>query len=324
MLNNIKTQSMSELNKGSENSNPSNPIPEKNKSNKTTVIVIVLALVVIAQAIKIYVDHKDSVETETQLMNTEEDLASTMQKLTNISKELDQKIVEIEKLGGDVSELEKAKADVEAELARTKRRDRQAISDLKDKVDGFQELLKIKDEEIIKLKEVNKVLLTENTTLKTQTNELSDSLNQVNISKKVLAGKVAMASRLKVENVKILAVNERGREREMPAKSKQIDKIKVSFNLAENNVAPIEGKNILIRIVDDKGQVIFDVAKGSGTFMYNDKEEFYTANQEILFDNSKQLLTFEYSKGSSYAPGLYLLEVYTEGYKMGSTQFEVK
>ncbi|HNP19651.1 MAG TPA: chromosome segregation protein SMC [Fulvivirga sp.] len=301
-----------------------NPVPEKNKSNKTTVIVIVLALVVIAQAIKIYVDHKDSVETETQLMNTEEDLASTMQKLTDISKELDQKIVEIEKLGGDITELEKAKADVEAELSRTKRRDRQAISDLKDKVDGFQELLKIKDEEIIKLKEVNKVLLTENTTLKTQTNELSDSLNQMNLSKEVLAGKVALASQLKVENVKILAVNERGREREMPAKSKQIDKIKVSFNLAENNVAPIEGKNILIRIVDDKGQVIFDVAKGSGTFMYNDKEEFYTANQEILFDNSKQLLTFEYSKGSAYSPGLYLLEVYTEGYKMGSTQFEVK
>jgi regulator of replication initiation timing len=321
---NVKTLSMSELNKETENEKPSASIPEKNKSNKTTIIVVILVLVVIAQAIKIYIDHQESVATESQLMNTEEDLATTMQKLTDISKELDQKIVEIEKLGGDVSELEKAKAEIVAELSRTKRRDKQAISDLKDKVDGFQELLKIKDEEIIKLKEVNKVLLTENTTLKTETNKLSDSLNRANISKEVLAGKVAMASQLKVENVKILAINERGREREMPAKSKQIDKIKVSFNLAENNVAPVEGKNIVIRIVDGNGQVIFDVAKGSGTFMYNDKEEFFTANQQILFDNSKQLLSFEYSKGSSYAPGLYLLEVYTEGYKMGSTQFEVK
>jgi regulator of replication initiation timing len=321
---NVKTLSMSELNKETENEKPSASVPEKNKSNKTTIIVVILTLVVIAQAIKIYIDHQESVATESQLINTEEDLATTMQKLTDIRKELDLKIVEIEKLGGDVSELEKAKADIETELSRTKRRDKQAISDLKDKVDGFQELLKIKDEEIIKLKEVNKVLLTENTTLKTETNKLSDSLTQANISKEVLAGKVAMASQLKVENIKILAINERGREREMPAKSKQIDKIKVSFNLAENNVAPVEGKNIVIRIVDGNGQVIFDVAKGSGTFMYNDKEEFFTANQQILFDNSKQLLSFEYSKGSSYAPGLYLLEVYTEGYKMGSTQFEVK
>ena len=153
---------------------------------------------------------------------------------------------------------------------------------------------------------------------------MSDSLSEVNKSKVELASKVAIASQLKVENVQILAVNERGREREMPAKSKQIDKLKVTFNISENNVAPIEGKDILIRIVDGKGQVIFDVAKGSGTFMYNNKEEFYTANQEILFDNTKQELSFEYTKGSEYESGVYLLEVYTDGYKMGSQQFEVK
>ncbi|MEQ9164706.1 MAG: chromosome segregation protein SMC [Fulvivirga sp.] len=308
-----------------ENQNQKSPVqtPPK-KSNRNTVIVVILAVIVIAQAIKIYIDHQESVAKDTQLMSTEEDLAVTMQKLTDISAELDQKIIEIEKLGGDVEELEKAKAEVEAELNRTRKRDRKAISDLQDKVDGFQELLKAKDEELTKLREVNKVLLTENTSLKTEKNELFDSLSEVNKSKTELASKVAIASQLKVENIQILAVNERGREREMPAKSKQIDKLKVTFNIAENNVAPIEGKDILIRIVDGKGQVIFDIAKGSGSFMYNNKEEFYTANQEILFDNTKQELSFEYTKGSEYESGVYLLEVYTDGYKMGSQQFEVK
>lgn len=308
-----------------ENQNQKAPIqtPPK-KSNRNTVIVVILVVIVVAQGIKIYIDHQDSVAKDTQLMSTEEDLAVTMQKLTDISEELDQKITEIQKLGGNVEELEKAKAEVEAELNRTRKRDRKAISDLQDKVDGFQELLKAKDEELTKLREVNKVLLTENTSLKTEKNELSDSLSVVNKSKVELASKVAIASQLKVENIQILAVNERGKEREMPAKSKQIDKLKVTFNIAENNVAPIEGKDILIRIVDEKGQVIFDIAKGSGTFMYNNKEEFYTANQEILFDNTKQALSFEYTKGSEYESGVYLLEVYTDGYKMGSQQFEVK
>lgn len=314
---------MAEQTQENQNQKSSTPTPQK-KSNKNTIIVVILAVIVIAQAIKIYIDHQESVAKDTQLMSTEEDLAITMQKLTDISAELDQKIIEIEKLGGNVEELEKAKAEVEAELNRTRKRDRKAISDLQDKVDGFQELLKAKDEELTKLREVNKVLLTENTSLKTEKNELFDSLSEVNKSKVELASKVAIASQLKVENVQILAVNERGREREMPAKSKQIDKLKVTFNIAENNVAPIEGKNILIRIVDDKGQVIFDIAKGSGTFMYNNKEEFYTANQEILFDNTKQQLSFEYTKGSEYESGVYLLEVYTDGYKMGSQQFEVK
>lgn len=305
------------------NNQPSNKLPEK-KSNRNTIIVVILSVIVIAQAVKIYIDHQESVKKENQLINTEEELATTMQKLTDISTELDQKIAEIEKLGGDVEELQKAKAEVEAELNRTRKRDRQAIADLKDKVDGFQELLKLKDEEIVKLKEINDELLTQNTTLKTEKNELSSTLREVNESKQELESKVAIASQLKAENFQILAVNDRGKEREMPAKSRQVDKIKVSFNIAQNDVAPIEGKNILVRIVDDKGQVIFDVAKGSGTFMYNNKEEFYTSNQEILFDNSKQLLTFEYSKGSEYEPGVYLLEVYTDDYKMGSSRFEIK
>lgn len=305
------------------NNHPSNKVSEK-KSNKNTIIVVILTLIVIAQAIKIYIDHQESVKKENQLLNTEEELATTMQRLTDISKELDQKIIEIEKLGGDVEELQKAKAEVEAELNRTRKRDRQAIADLKDKVDGFQELLKLKDEEIEKLKVVNEELLTQNTTLKTEKNELSSTLRQVNESKQVLESKVALASQLKAENFQIIAINDRGKEREMPAKSRQVDKIKVVFNIAQNDVAPIEGKNILVRIVDDKGQVIFDVAKGSGTFMYDNKEEFYTANQEILFDNSHQQLTFEYSKGSEYESGIYLLEVYTDDYKMGSSRFEIK
>ncbi|HYC85583.1 MAG TPA: chromosome segregation protein SMC, partial [Chryseosolibacter sp.] len=86
----------------------------------------------------------------------------------------------------------------------------------------------------------------------------------------------------------------------------------------------IEGKKIMIRIIDENNQVIFDVARGSGTFIYNGKEEFYTAAQEILFDNTHQKLTFTYDKGSEYATGTYTLEIYTDDYLMGKGEFVVK
>ena len=306
-------------------SHPSPPTALKAKNNKKSVIIIVvLVMVIIVQGIKIYLDHQESIAKEDQLANTEEELAITMQRLTDISEELEEKITEIEQLGGDVEELEQAKAEIEAELSRSRRANRRTIRDLKDKVDGYELLLKAKDVEISKLREINSELLTENTSLKTEKNVLSDSLSQLTESKEELADKVAEASKLKAEEITVLAINRRGKERESPFKGRQIEKIKVVFNIAENSVAPIEGKNILVRIVDGNGQVIFDVAKGSGTFMYEDKEEFYTANQEILFDNSRQQLTFEYEKGSEYEPGVYLLEVYTDGYKMGSEQFEVR
>jgi hypothetical protein len=301
---------------------PIAPTPKTN--NRSIIIIALLLIIILIQGVKWYLDSQDIKEKDQKIASTEQELASTMQRLTEIKNELDQKIAEVKKLGGDVSDLQAAKAEIETELKRSKRANGKVIKDLKDKVEGYELLLKNKDEEIDKLRSVNKELLTENTSLKTEKNQLGDSITQLSQTKEELATKVAIASQLKVENVKIVALNDRGKERESPFKNKQISKLKIDFNIAENNVAPIEGKKILIRVIDENGQVLFDVARGSGTFMFNDKEEFYTAAQEILFDNTKQRLTFLYEKGSDYAPGNYTLEVYTDNYKMGSGQFTVK
>lgn len=300
------------------------PIEPKKASNKTAIIIALLSIIVIIQSIKIYLDYQQKVEVNAQLATTEEDLATTMQRLNEIQTELTQKIQEIEKLGGDITELEKAKAEVDAELKRTRSRTSRNIKELKDRVEGYEELLKLKDEELEKLKSLNKELYSENRNLKTTQNQLNDSINQLSKNTDVLASKVAIASQLKAENIAVVSVNSRGKERTSPFRSKQLEKLKVEFNIAENKVAPIEGKKIVIRVTDENGQVIFDVAKGSGTFMLDNKEEFYTVGQEILFDNTRQKMSFIYEKGSEYAAGTYTVDIYTDGYLMGQMEFKVK
>lgn len=300
------------------------PAEPKRSNSKAGFIIAFLSIIVLIQGVKIYLDFKDKAEITEQKATVEEDLAGTMQRLKEIQTELDQKITEIQKLGGNIADLQKAKGEVDAQLKRNVTKSSKAIKELKDRVQGYEELLKIKDEEIEKLKSVNKELYTENKQLKTQKNVLNDSINRLATKKDELASKVAIASQLKVENVSVLAVNSKGKERESPFKNRQLAKLKVEFNLAENKVAPIEGKKIIIRVIDENGQVIFDVAKGSGTFMLNNKEEFYTAQQEILFDNTRQKLTFFYTKGSDYASGNYSVEIYADGYQMGTVQFVVK
>jgi myosin heavy subunit len=296
----------------------------KKSSNRSSIIIAILLVIVLVQSIKIFLDYKEKVEVKEELATTSEDLATTMQRLNDVKIELDQKIAEIAKLGGDVTELEKAKAEVMAELKRSNTRSTKAIKELKDRLDGYETLLKIKDDEIAKLQSVNKELFSENRNLKTTQNVLNDSLNKVTKNKEELATKVAIASQLKAENVTIVSVNSKGREKEPPFRKKQLEQIKVQFSIGENKVAPIEGKKILIRVIDENGQPIFDTTKGSGTFMLNGKEEFYTAAQEILFDNTGQKLIFTYDKGSEYTAGTYQVEIYTDGYLMGTTQFEVK
>lgn len=300
-------------------------VTEPKKSNKAGIIIALLSIVVIIQSVKIYLDYKDKGEITEQKAKVEDDLSTTMQRLKEIQTELDEKISEIQKLGGDISDLQKAKAEVDAQLKRNVNTSSKAIKELKDRVQGYEELLKLKDDEIEKLQSVNKELFTENRQLKTQKNVLNDSINRLATTKTELASKVALASQLKAENISVMAVNAKGKERESPFRNKQFEKLKVEFTLAENKVAPVEGKKILIRVIDENGQVIFDVARGSGTFMLNNKEEFYTAQQEILFDNTRQKLTFFYEKGSEYPSGNYIVEIFAnEGYEMGRATFVVK
>jgi cell division protein ZapB len=300
----------------------SNETPQK--KSKAGIIISLLAIVVLIQSVKIYFDYSDKKEIIEQKADVEEDLAGTMQRLKEIQAELDLKIKEIDKLGGDVKELQRAKAEVDTQLKRSVSRSTKAIKELKDRVEGYEELLRLKDDEITKLKETNQSLFTENRQLKTQKNALNDSINRLATNREELAGKVALASQLKAENITVHSVNSKGRERESPFRARQLEKLKVDFTLAENKVAPIEGKKIMIRIIDENGQVIFDVGRGSGTFVYKDKEEFYTAIQEILFDNTRQKLSFLYEKGSEYASGTYVVEIYAQDYLIGSAQFVVK
>jgi cell division protein ZapB len=297
---------------------------QTSRDPRTTVWIALLLLLNVAQGIYIYISHREKQTITETLAEKEIELDTTHKRMQAINAELEEKIATISKLGGDVSELEKARADLQKELARTRTRNAAAIAELNDRLQGYEELLNAKDQEIERLKVVNKELFSENRTLKTKQNVLSDSIQRMTRNKEELQQKVSIASRLEAENITVAALNARGKERTPPFRPRQLEKLRVQFNIAKNDVAPIEGKKIMIRIIGENEQVIFDVSRGSGTFMLNGRETFYTAQQEILFDNTRQNLTFEYEKGSEYASGTYRVEIYTDGYLMGTTSFEVR
>jgi len=299
-----------------------NPDTNNNaKGNKGVFIVIgILAATLLVAGYFIYDLNKDKKFIAAEL-------ESTSVELTNMRTELDEKIIQLERLGENVDSLKAVRDSMGTEIEELKNSNQIAWSSykkIKDKVEGYAQLLKMKDKEIANLKAVNTELLSENTDLKTEKNQLNDSISELAQTQQKLSEKVEMASRLKAENIQVFGVNSRGKEREGEFRSRQADKLKVSFNLGENEVAPVEGKEILVRIVDPEGNVLFDVARGSGSFMYNGKEEFYTAQQKILFDNSRQQLTFMYEKGTEFDPGKHKVEIFTDGYIMGAEEFYVK
>jgi cell division protein ZapB len=300
---------------------------KKNGSNKDSIrIILVIALIIIAagSGYKIYTDSIAQDELQAEFDQTK---ATITTKLDSISGQLSSRISEIARLGGNIDSLVTLKDSIIAQrdqLQRTRTANKAIINRLDRKVTGYEELLLAKDDEIEALKVINSKLLVENTELKVEKNELNATIREANQTQQKLEQKVSLAAKLNAENIKVFNVNSRGKEREGDFRSRQAEKIKVTFNLSENAVAPIAGHKIMIQIVDPAGNVVFDIARGSGSYQVDGREQFYTSIQEILFDNSKQALSFVYDKGSEFDKGDYKINIISDFYQIGQVGFNVR
>ena len=295
---------------------------QKAKKKKVVIIYLSILIALITGALIYMIYVNDGLNLKNQL--TQVQLDEAVADLDSMSTELDSRILEIAKLGGEIDTLLEIKNQLEEEKKAFKRRAYKQISELKERVAGYKEVLLSQDKEIARLKKVNEELLTENTDLKSEANELNESIKALNSDREELESKVALASQLKIDGLKVSAVSSSGKERLKSFRNRHIAKLKIEFDILENKVAPIEGKDILVKITAPDGNVIFDVASGSGTFIYEGRESFYTAKKEILFDRNTQTLVYFYNKGSDYSSGKYVVEVFAEDYRMGKGEFMVK
>lgn len=294
------------------------------KKNRTPIYMVVTFILLVAVVFFYYQNQQLEEEKERQF----QEILLTQAKLDSIGDELDIRIQTILELGGEVDTLEAIKAQLEADkkqLLVDAEYQRGRITKLNNRVDGYKELLVLKDEEIEQLKVLNEQLTEENTTLKVEKNELNQTVQQLEENKRELADKVAVASRLEIEGMEVIAINDKGKERKGGEyRNRHINQLKIQFTVVENEIAPIEGKDLLLRVIAPDGNVLFDVTRGSGSFTYENRELFYTATQEILYDRNSQEVTFLYDKGSDYAIGQHKVEVYTDDYLMGNGSFMVK
>lgn len=297
-------------------------------ANQKKTLLIIIGLLVLTILVILFLFYQNNQAQSSELQSNQQELKETYTKLESISNELDLKIEEIQKLGGDVEELRLIRETLEMEKEQLQNQNNLAqkqYTKIRNRVEGYRELLVNKDEEIGELKRLNEVLYSENTELKEEQKELNKTLSEIELDKQTLAKKVAQASQLEAENIQVVGLNSKGKGKERDRyRNSQLAQLQVKFNLAQNEVAPVEGKDIMIRVLEPDGNVVFDVARGSGTFMHDGKEMYYTAKQNILFDNSKQELSFLYEKGSEYNEGRHTVEIYADDYVIGKSSFEVR
>ncbi|WP_420149804.1 hypothetical protein [Spirosoma sp.] len=306
---------------------------QKSKTNGALLAALIIMTGLAGVSSYLYFDQKKVSEgQEVTISERVEELSTTRVKLDSISTALDAKIAEVQKLGGDISELQKVKEQLERDKASLRRGSRVSIAKYEAKIKEYEAFLVEKDTLIANLQRENVTLATnvktldeENTGLKTQRQQLRDSVTTFVSQNQELSTKVTRAAALKAQNVKVYSVNAKGKVKEDDSyKAKRLDKIKLVYTLLDNPLTKEEPKDVYVRVLDPTGAVVSDMANGSGTFTVDGNETVYTTKQTVNYTNNNQNVELLYSRGIPYKPGKYTIELYSEGFRIGSGEFAVR
>ena len=282
--------------------------------------------------------RNETFELQQSLTEKVEQLSATQVKLDSISKVLDDKIEKINNMGGNIVELNRIKAQLENDK-RLLKSDLNFSSQKYDiKIKDYENFLTAKDREFNLLKEENsklkertevlelekQVVIYENENLKTDKESLSQTVAEYSAENFNLQRQVTLASSMKAINVQVAALSSSGKVREGNSfKSSRINRLKISFIMPANSIAVKNRKEIVVRILDANGGVMSN-SPHSGVFDFEGDDLGYSTKHTVLFENNDQKVDIIYTQDIPYAAGKYVIELYSEGFKIGKGEFEVK
>jgi len=311
-----------------------NPEPRSNNSRVLLWVALVLVLLGI-NGVLFYLNQQKGEQNEaltTEVKAKDSKLQEQIKQYEALKADFERQSQELQALGLSNDSLEAKIASVNADLLKLRsfRAGSFSIAQqnlFKQRAKNLEGQLRKKDDDIAKLKQDNESLYTETTALKEKQNKLTDTISTIARTNRELSDKVSIASRLQADNIKVAIITSKNKEKDDDKeefKAKRVEKVKVTFALARNDVSPKETKAIYLRILEPDGAALYNLSTGGGTFTVDGQEAFYTQKQDVVYDNTKQKLEFVYAKGAEYKKGQHTVELYESGQLMGKTTFTLK
>ncbi|GAB3837738.1 hypothetical protein [Hymenobacter jeollabukensis] len=309
--------------------------PERRNNNRWLLLAALVLVLVGINGILFYMNQQKTKQNEqlaADIKVKDTKLEEQIKQYETLKADFERQSQELQSMGLANDSLEAKIASVNADLLKLRsfRASSFSVADQKrfqQRAQNFERQLRQKDDEIVQLKKDNEMLFTETQTLKERQNKLTDTIGTIARTNQELSEKVAIASRLRADNIRIGVINRRNKEDDddnNEFKARKVEKIKVTFNLAQNDVAPKETKQIMMRLLEPDGAALYNLSTGGGTFLIDGNEAFYTAKQELVYDNTRQGVQFVYAKGTEYKTGQHTVELYADGYLIGKATFTLK
>jgi len=298
----------------------------KGRSNTTMLaIVVVLAIIVIGLIIVL-------LQTRTNLKDL---LYEKEQQRVELRQELDSLLVEHSRVKVEYGQLSDSLVAKDSVIQANATEIRRLLDTeweyykVKKKLAQLQLVAQGYVRQMDSLYRVNATLSEENVAIKKDLKDLRKEKDQIESDRKVLSGKVEIASLLKAINMEAAGIRMRsGGEKEVTTdKVQRVDQVRVCFTVGENEIASPGKKDIYIRIARPDQEILVKSRIDDYSFEYQGERLQYSVMQTIEYENlAVDLCVYwkkEYSNQEMMA-GLYHVDIFCENAIIGHTTFTLR
>ncbi len=254
----------------------------------------------------------DSVKTDRASLQSDFDAASAkIDQLTTANAKLDSA------LQGDKESMVKLRNQISAVLHNSKAT-KQELAQAREMINSLNDKTKQYEARIAELEKENTVLTGQNKTL---TKERDSTITQNTAIKKLAS--VLTCSNIRMEPIH---VKRNGKEKET-TKAKKVDVLRIIFDVDENRIAESGTKQIYVRIIAPDANVMTSAANGSGMFTAGRGDQLsFSVVKGVPLTQGQPLknIMIDWKQDGDYAKGNYTIELYNEGFKVGSGAVTMK
>ncbi len=274
-------------------------------------------------------------ELKVQVVETTTQITQVIQENTDVKSDL-------EALKGQYEQLQTSDAALNAELeskrayidsllveAEKHKGDKAVIAKLKKETETLRRIMQGYVRTIDSLNTLNNTLRTEKQQVLNELGSEKEKSANITKEKEGLQSRIDQAALLTTVNVKATGVNlSRGGKKESETnKASKSDKLKVSFDVADNDLTRAGAHTVYIRVMTPDGKELTQSEDPDHQFTWGQNRGFFAAKKSIDYQNQAMSVLMYIEKpnpDNEFLPGVYRVEICCDNAVIGSTTFQLQ
>lgn len=292
------------------------PRPDSGKSIRGyRIVIIILSVILVAISALYFGIHRQQM-LDNELLRADRD--SIQNDLGRLMEDYDNLHVANDSISASL-DIERGRADSLMNQLRKERRWSLAkIKQYEKEVGTLRTVMRGYLHQIDSLNSLNQKLITENISYRKEISSATLRAEMAEEKAAELDNKVRAGAVIKARGIRLTGLNARNKE---VSRIRNAERVRVDFVLTANELTTPGNKAVYMRLTSPDGYVL--TTEAMPTFEYEGERLSYSAMREVDYQN-QDLEVGIYFDCSGFAAGTYLVQLYCDGYMIGSAEIAMR